>query len=168
MWISLLVSNWRSIAIGGAVLAVLAYIGVLKVEVRHKEAQRHAAVQDLADYRAKAEAEIAQRVAENKQLTIKFNNTLKETTNAYETRLGSLSARYDRLRSATAYDNGTLPGAPVGGGTVVDGAREVEQLPRSVAADRRPELLELLEDADRTREKLTACQDWVRKLTNNP
>ncbi len=163
MWITFLASNWRLFAIGGAVLAVLTYIGVLKVEVHHKESQRVAAVNELGAYRAQAEAELAKAVAAKKLVEDQFATNLKETTNAYQNKLASLNARYERLRNETAGVGNAVPGDPVSQGSSVDAAR-VEELPRCVAEDRRAELIELLEDADRTREKLTACQEWVRKL----
>ena len=141
----------RPVLIAGAVIVGLTFLWGGWHYLRAERAEKA-----LLEYQAAAAAVIAERLTENAELERQASQKLQDITHAYETRLGTLRARYDRLRESA--DRGSsLPQTTAGLPGTVD-ATDGDQLPRCVEAHRREELIELLEAADTCIERLRACQ----------
>jgi hypothetical protein len=159
-----LISSKLALAAGAAIAAVLLAWGSWQWW------QRNAAERELLEYQASAAQVIGERLQDNARIERETAAKLKETTDAYQTRVADLRARYDRLRLAPGGSGHPMPPANPGQPGALDAAADTagRDLPRCVQSDRREELSGILEAADTCLLRLASCQAWVREQERPP
>lgn len=113
----------------------------------------------LLQYQASAAQVITERLEENARIEDATNKRIDEVRLKYEKSLSDSRTRYERVRRASGGGGNPVPKGSAGSGGAVDAGGPELQLPRCVGADRREELLALLERADSTAQALKACQE---------